>query len=175
MTLIVEDGTGLSNAESYISVADATTYHANRGNTAWADLASDTIREQHLRKATAYLDQMYSRRWQGSVINATMSLDWPRAWVIREDFGGFVRGENYYNYYPSDEVPQEVKDATCEAALSSVAGLLLAEQGQGVIREKVGPLEVEYDRNSPQRRRFPIIDGLLAPLLKAAGVGIVRT
>jgi hypothetical protein len=36
MALIVEDGTGLANAESYVSVADATTYHANIGNTAWA-------------------------------------------------------------------------------------------------------------------------------------------
>ncbi len=38
MALIVEDGTGLSTAESYISVADATTYHTARGNSSWNDI-----------------------------------------------------------------------------------------------------------------------------------------
>jgi len=38
MSLIVEDGTGKSTSESYISVADASTYHAARGNTLWADV-----------------------------------------------------------------------------------------------------------------------------------------
>ncbi len=38
MSLIVEDGTGLSTAESYISVADATTYHTDRGNATWNNI-----------------------------------------------------------------------------------------------------------------------------------------
>ena len=38
MSLIVEDGTGLSTAESFISVADATTFHTDRGNSAWNDV-----------------------------------------------------------------------------------------------------------------------------------------
>lgn len=32
MPLIVEDGTGLPDAEAYISVADADAYHDARGN-----------------------------------------------------------------------------------------------------------------------------------------------
>ena len=35
MSLVTEDGTGLPTAESYISVADATTYHTARGNAVW--------------------------------------------------------------------------------------------------------------------------------------------
>jgi len=35
MTLIVEDGTVVPNADSYLSVADADTYHQTRGNGAW--------------------------------------------------------------------------------------------------------------------------------------------
>ena len=38
MALEVEDGTGKSTAESYISVADATTYHTARGNSTWNDI-----------------------------------------------------------------------------------------------------------------------------------------
>ena len=44
MALIVEDGTGLANAESYVSVADATTYHTNYGNTAWTAIIRSTAR-----------------------------------------------------------------------------------------------------------------------------------
>ena len=41
MTLTVENGSGLAGADSYVSQADATTYHDGRGNTAWTDLSSD--------------------------------------------------------------------------------------------------------------------------------------
>ena len=51
MSLVVEDGTGKADAESYISVADADTYHSNRGNTDWAALTT-TEKEQLLRGAT---------------------------------------------------------------------------------------------------------------------------
>jgi len=38
VTLIVEDGTGLENAESYTSVAEADTFHAKQGNSSsWVD------------------------------------------------------------------------------------------------------------------------------------------
>ena len=53
MTLVIEDGTGKSNAESYISVADADTYHSNRGNTDWAALTT-AEKERLLRIATDY-------------------------------------------------------------------------------------------------------------------------
>ena len=49
MSLIVEDGTGKSTSESYISVADASTYFAARAVTSWAALATDALREAALR------------------------------------------------------------------------------------------------------------------------------
>lgn len=51
MSLVTEDGTAKADAESYCTVAFATTYHSDRGNAAWAALASDTVREQLLRPA----------------------------------------------------------------------------------------------------------------------------
>ena len=69
MALIVEDGSIVTGAESYISVADASTYHSNRGNTAWASLSTDAIREQCLRKATDFMRQAYRSRWQGYRVN----------------------------------------------------------------------------------------------------------
>jgi hypothetical protein len=68
-------------------------------------------------------------------------------------------------------VPAAVKNAACEAALSSITAALLAEQGQSVVREKVDVLEVQYSEYSAQRRRFPVIDGLLRPFVMAGNKG----
>jgi hypothetical protein len=51
VSLIVEDGTGLATAESYISVADADTRQAALGITNWATL-STAEKEQALRRST---------------------------------------------------------------------------------------------------------------------------
>ena len=74
MALVVEDGTGLSTAESYISVADADTYHSDRGNALWT--GTDAVKEEALRQATEYLDATYD--WKGSISLTTQALNWPR-------------------------------------------------------------------------------------------------
>jgi hypothetical protein len=56
MALIVEDGTGRADAESYVSVADADTYHANRGELRRGRRsAPPPSKEQLLRQATEYM------------------------------------------------------------------------------------------------------------------------
>jgi hypothetical protein len=181
MALIVENGTGLANAESYVSVADATTYHANRGNAAWAALASDTVREQLLRRATDYMMQTYRLRWNGTRVNGVQALDWPRAYVKRQDYeyqglngSTFIGG---YYYYPSNEVPPEVKNACAELALKASSSTLLADLTQGVKRKKVDVLEIEYDQYSPQTKRYVAIDRLLAPFLSGSSAShqVVRS
>jgi len=102
MALVVEDGTGKSNAESYLSVADCDTYHTNMGNTGWAGDA--TVKEVALRKATKFLDNKFRLRWKGTRTNEDQALAWPRSNV--EDIDGF--------YYDSDGIPQTLKDATAE-------------------------------------------------------------
>lgn len=172
---IVEDGTGLSGAVSLCSIAYAETYHAQRANTSWTQLTCGQ-KKASLVKASDYLMQTYRARWKGERINTTQALDWPRNFVTRDDYGqstldGYRTG-TWLVYYPADEVPVEVKHAACEAALSSLTAALLAEQGQDIKREKVDVLEVEYNAYSPQRRRFPVIDGLLKPFLNGGNRGV---
>lgn len=172
MALTVETGTGASDSESYSSVADADTYHDKRGNTNWLTLTT-AEKEEALRRATDYMVQAYRLRWDGTRTSSTQALDWPRAFVIRKDFeyGGLngytVIGGNYY--YPSDTVPFEVKNACIELAFKAASGELAADLEQGVVREKVDVLEVEYDKHSPQQKRYRAIDMLLAPFLKVNG------
>ncbi len=164
MALIVEDGTGKADAESYISVADATTYHANRGNSTWAALASDTVREQALRKATDYMEQSYRIRWKGYRVNSTQKLSWPRYEVKRID---------QYGYMPSDYVPLEVQNACAELALKAASEDLAPDLEQGVKREKIGPIETEYDTASAPFKVFRAVDNMLSPLFGNVG-GVFR-
>lgn len=166
MALIVEDGTGLANAESYLSVADADTYHSNRGNTAWAALATPA-KEQALRKATDYIEQAYRYRWKGGRINAVQALSWPREYARREEF--IDNSFPYDIYFPSDVVPVEVETATAILALKSVSGDLAGDLTQTVVREKIDVLEVQYSEYSPQYTRYRSVDLLLRPLLQTNG------
>lgn len=167
MTLIVETGAALSTAESYISTADALTYHAARGITTWSTL-STTEQEQALRRATDYMVQVYRKRWAGTRKTDTQALDWPRYDVPRQDGpGSLVSG---LSYYADDLVPAEVVKACAELALRAAAGEMAPDIGRVTTREKVGPLEVEYGPGVPYVR-YRAIDNLLAPLLMASTSG----
>lgn len=163
MALVVEDGTGLTTAESFISVADASTRHTAFGNAGWAAAASDTVREQALRKATAYMEQVYRSRWKGVRHTVDQALSWPRNSVVVD---GFV-------VIDSDVVPAEVKNACADLALKALDEALAPDLERAVIREKVGPIETEYDRGSPQAKRFRAIDLMLSPYL-TGGSGMAQ-
>lgn len=161
MALIVEDGSKVPGAESYISVSDATAYHSNRGNVAWAALTTAQM-EVALRKATDYLLQAYRGNWKGYRILSTQALDWPRSNVLIED-------GPYNNLVAVNVVPQEVKNACAELALKTVTGDLAPDLEQNVTREAVGPLSVDYDRYSPQYTRYRAIDMMLRLYLSETG------
>jgi len=161
MAIVVELGAGSANAESYCTVAFATAYHADRNNTAWAALATDALKEAALRKATEYMVGTYRSRWQGYRVNEDQSLDWPRYGV---EVDGYAIDD--------DIVPEEIKKACAEFALRASSADLLTDQSQGVLSEKVGPIEVTYDKSSPQTTRYKAIENILLPFLKAGSDSI---
>lgn len=174
MALIVETGAGLPDAESYISVAYANTYHANRGNTNWADISTAEA-EQALRRATDYLVQVYRTKWDGVRYSSTQSLDWPRSFVENKDqsFGNLYPIIGYF-YYPSDFIPQELKNACAEMAFKAASGELAPDLDRTIIKEKIDVLEVEYDKNALQYKRYRAIDNILAPFLVRGSSGTFR-
>lgn len=171
MALIVEDGTGKPDAESYISVAAAITYHAARGNAAWAAIASDTIREQLLRKATEYMMQNYRGRWAGSRVGSVQALDWPRAWVPIPDlpygYGSFP------SYVPPTVIPVEVQRACAELALMANTGDLAPNLDRKTRREKVDVIEVEYADDAAEYVRYRAVDMMLRTYLVGSPVSTV--
>lgn len=157
MALIVEDGTGMSTAESFASVAAADTRLAALGNTNWANLTT-TEKEQALRRATAYMEQAYRLRWQGMRATSAQALSWPRSWVSVDGYA-----------VAADTVPADIANACIDLAFKAAAGDLNADLERPVIREKVGPIETEYAAYGPERTRYPAIDMMLAPYLGRGG------
>lgn len=176
MALVIEDGSGKSDAESFISVEDADTYFSNRGNATWAAL-NTAQKEQNLRKATDYIGQTYRQRWKGVRVTSEQALDWPRAYVVRDDIdyvsgAGYVLIDGFY-YYPSDEVPQAVKTACAELAYRASAAELAPDLEQLVKREKIDVIEVEYADYASPYTQYRAVDSMLAPFL-GGGSGSFR-
>lgn len=171
-TFIVEDGSGLSTANSFISVADADQYIEDHGNSSdWTGSDNDE-KEEALRMASQYIVAVYTGRWLGVIANGDQSLPFPRS-------GMYVGG----HYRASDSVPSEVEDATCEMAvryraLSTGDSLIEDQEDPGAVKEyqvKVGSVmekTVWLGGKSDQKSR-PIVDGILSPLL-TAGYSIER-
>lgn len=172
MPLIVEDGTGRADAESYASAAEADAYHSARGNTAWASVSD---KEGALRRATDYMVQAYRSRWKSFRTTSTQALDWPRAWVEMAD-APYGYGSSAA-YYPNDSVPAEVKRACMELALVAASQDLAPNLTRAAKQETVGPITVVYDENSPEYARYRRVDMMLAPLLGRGGpsVKLVRS
>lgn len=162
MALIVEDGTVVAGAESYISVADADTWHDDRGNTAWAAL-STAAKEAALRKATDYMLQVYGRRWAGDRVDADQGLDWPRSGVEAHGFD-----------VASDAVPAAVARACAELALRASTADLTPDVTRVTLRETVGPISVEYDPNGSPLPDYQSIDNMLAPYLSGSTSSVFR-
>jgi len=155
MALVVPPATP---ADSYISLVDAAAYHIARGNAAWAALASDTVREQLLRKATDYLTSTYGPRWKGERVDGEQLLDWPRSCVYAH---GYV--------VPDDIVPVLVGNACAELALKAATAPLAPDVGRLKSRVKVGPIETEYVNGASALTRYTAVDRMLRPYLSGGG------
>lgn len=152
MAIIVEDGTGLPNAEAYISTTDADTYHSNRGNAAWAALGAPA-KEAALRQATDFMGA--ALRWSGVRATAIQALDWPRTGT---ELNGFPVAANV--------VPEPVRRACAELALRASAGSLLPDAEPVVLEETVGPLTTKYAAPSASGAgMFPAVVAMLSGLL----------
>ena len=168
MALTVETGSGSATADSYISLVDAATRHTNLGNTAWAALASDTVREQYLRRATEYLEGAYRPRWKGYRKTATQALSWPRTDVYLEAYTQGAAG-SYPHLVADTIVPNEVKNACADLALKAATVTLAEDLGQAVVSEKIDVIEITYDKNAPAYTQYRAIDMMLALYLKSGG------
>jgi len=169
-TLVVEDGSGKSTANTYLSRADATTYHTDHtGSSDWTD-ATDGEKDQALILATQAIDIHYGKTWKGIRSHKTQALAWPRDNV--EDFDGFTLS--------NDSLPAKLESATAELALRVITetdGIIPDQTEEAAVKRtkvKIGSLEeeIEYMGGELPDTLFTIVEGLLQDLVE--NVGLVR-
>lgn len=169
MALVVEDGTGLSTAESYASVANADAYIAKwyGADADWTAATTDE-KETALRQGTRFIDFRFGNRWIGFRTNEDQALDWPMQGV--EDMDGFS--------IDTDEMPTALIDAASEMAYRYVKGDRFFEVNADpssikMERVKVGPIETEteYAGSKPTNptTEYPVLDRMLRKIIYPAG------
>jgi hypothetical protein len=163
MALVVEDGTGKPDANSFVTRAEYIDFAALRGVTVANDVAADV----ELVKAT---DKILTMCFKGSPTVAGQALPFPR------------HEENYKFelVYPDDKVPVAVKRGQMLFAMAVHEGVDLAPNfvgGATIKREKIGPIETEYNEdteyNSPT---VPLAMSAFAPFTCGQGgrVSVLR-
>jgi len=165
MAIVVEDGTGLADAETYVSVDDCKAYLNARGKTAFGLLA-EGVQEAALRNAADYLDAKYGPRLQGYRLLVTQALYWPRECVSYDNV----------TWDPAP-LPVPLVRACCEAAALASAGTDLFEplDRGGQVTEKleiVGPIteRTKWAGSAPVGTTYPAIDRLMGPLCDSGTV-----
>ncbi len=153
--LVVEDGTGITNANAYLSVAEADSYFQARNNPSW-NARNTPDKEKAILYATAFLDGVFY--WLGHIKKNEQALGWPRILVYDKEHRPIDTGS----------VPQKVKDATCELALEALDKPLSPSLARGgdVKRQKVASLEIEYFERAGSERTFPVVRQILKGLYK---------
>jgi hypothetical protein len=150
MTIIVEDGSIVANADSYVSVADYTAWADARG----IDYDSSVLENQILRA----MDYIETLRFIGQKSTKAQSLQFPRVGVVVDGF------ELDYN-----EIPQQLKKAVYESIKAESDGnSQLADVERTTLREKVGEIEVQYAPNSNSSVSVVAINKALYKLLAPA-------
>ena len=139
--LVVEDGTGRSDANSFVTLAFAQAYWEAHGEnvTGYTDLQE----EQALVRASQYLSVSF--HWKGIKKRGRnndageQALVWPR-YGVHDREGAYV---------PDDSLPHELQEATAEAAfyeLVNPGALQPAYTANDTIKMlKAGPVSITYD------------------------------
>jgi hypothetical protein len=167
MALITEDGSNVPNSNSYLSVADADSYHALYGSSDWAgNITAD--KEAALIKATRSIDLLYGQRFISIPQWSNQSLLWPRQTCVI----------NRIQVIQSASIPRQLKEAVAEAALMYINGEELyptPNLDQFVSKQtlKVGDIDVSKDYSIPpkveQFQNFNKVELILTPFLRKPG------
>lgn len=161
MSLIVENGTGVANAQTFASEGELVAYAAARGVTLTVEQATPLLIEA--------MDRMTGLDYLGNRVLRDQALDFPRIGICIDSF-----------WYASTDLPAMLKQAQLAFALAANAVDLMPTvdtdaKGQK-IRSTVGPITTEWAQRPGGPARYakvPAADRLLAKLLRG-GEGTIK-
>lgn len=158
MAVTVEDGSIVTNADSYVSDTDFVAHAANLGVTFPTGTDVDVL----LRKAAQFIDS-HEARMKGSRVQRDQALAFPRSGVVIDGWT-----------WAATEIPRQVVLAQLAVALDVYAGIdpYNPEQASPVIKERVeGAVEVAYaNPTSFKLSKTSSSEALINALLKSAGM-----
>lgn len=135
MALIVENGSLVANANSYVDLSFFNNYLTTFGV---SYTGNDAAKEILLLKSMQYLESFRSR-FKGSKVASTQSLQWPRIDVVIDGFDVL-----------ETTIPVELKNMQCQLAVEQIAGKPLfplpkTSTSEGAVIEKtIGPLTKKF-------------------------------
>jgi len=125
MTIVVEDGTIVADANSYVSEAELSAFATARGIT----LVLDT--EILLIRAMDFIEGLL---YKGSKLTYAQLLQWPRSNVIIDGY-----------YLTANTIPEQLKNGLIECAIAIDQGTdPLNDIVPNVRRKRADVLEIEY-------------------------------
>lgn len=160
--LIVEDGSIVTGANSYISESEYSAWaNARFGDSRETLPANDAAIEALVLRAMDYFEQL---NFIGRKQTQDQPLQWPRSFVVIDGYG-----------IQPDTIPDEVKNAIYELTYAE-------EKGEGELNtidrkaesEKVGPIAVTYSTSSASREINPSVGRALRKILAFTGMRVYR-
>lgn len=152
--LIVEDGSIVPDANSFVDEIAIVAYFKNRG----IDLPSETDEELDAVATLSFvaMDYLAIQRWKGFPVDPNQDTPWPR-----RDLGSNPP-------FPDNQVPASVKEAQLSLIMIAYNGneLIPYLSGAGVIlKDKIGPIETQYsEKYGVSDDGLPILPGVTALL-----------
>jgi len=136
IAFLVEDGTGLTAATSYVSVSDADDIIAtNIHDTTWTALSTED-KQSTLIWASRLLDERVT--WFGTKTVPTSGLRWPRTGTVDKDGVAIA----------SNVVPEDVATATVELARTlTVEDPTVPADSDGIAELGVDVIKIKFDTN----------------------------
>lgn len=163
MTLIVEDGSIVANANTYADLVSVRAFASARGVTL---SAVDATLEPMVIKAMDYVES-HRENFQGFKVSELQELQFPRSLVYVD---GILISET--------SIPKCLISALCQAVIeiSNNVDLMPTTTEPAIRKEVVGPIETEYAVSlgsggfSPELRK---VDAFLRPVLNtSSGFGL---
>lgn len=175
LTLVVETGGGLANANSYASLAEADAYHeAHLYASTWQTMTTPE-KTAALVWATRLLDEQIA--WYGYKATTVQALRWPRGGVPERDADIDAAYAALYGYIlPSNVIPVWLKNATAELARQLKATDRTADvETVGYSQISVGSISLTIDKNDKKNLLPDAVVSMVEPYGCVQRASSIRT
>lgn len=184
MAFLVENGTGTSGANAYVSVAYYRAYHAERGHDVSAQ--TDSQIQAYIIRATDFIEKRFGDRWRGTRSTLVQSLGFPRMGVVIDGITissdmmptlllsataeYAFRASKYAELAPDSPVPFEREDNDGNA-ISGGGAIVSKSEKVGPISESTQYADPTAASNSWDMPAYPGADLMIRPLTTSGGSG----